>query len=542
MSVKVFDWTQEINQVITRSLVTTFGLDFLLLEDKKGGDVDTVYNVRQGIWATVEEKQKYINREEYNSDAYHQDVNYIKKGHQDKKLQQEGSLKDHYRKNKNLGSKDKRDLDHVISAYEIHNDAGRILAELDGVVLANKDSNLFSTVSSINRTKKQYSVDKFLQNLPQTIKNREVELSKLEHKCKTMLQDTPQQKHLYQQLQDKIRKKQQALDELKQTDQHGMRKVDQEARANNEKYINTYYQSTKFFKNSFEAAKVKGLNMGLRESVGLILAEIWFEFKENIPTLLKKYKNIEFKISIFFKDLQDILINIVERVKVRFKDIVEHFMESALSGFFASLTTTIINIFLTTAKLWGKIIRESWLNIVNVTKLVFFNPENLTTGQLTKATFKILSASVGLLLGMVVNESLVCLKTLPLGNEISTFISALSSGIVILGLNYFIEQNQTMQKFWVYLDQIKNKYEKVLDHFKEINIELDRYVLELTQLEFGIDINQLSIFARNLSSATDEMERNIILKQEIEKQSIKLPLEMGNVESTQNWLLGLARK
>ncbi|HCV3152134.1 TPA: hypothetical protein OV546_003302 [Acinetobacter baumannii] len=217
-------------------------------------------------------------------------------------------------------------------------------------------------------------------------------------------------------------------------------------------------------------------------------------------------------------------------------------MESALSGFFASLTTTIINIFLTTAKLWGKIIRESWLNIVNVTKLVFFNPENLTTGQLTKATFKILSASVGLLLGMVVNESLVCLKTLPLGNEISTFISALSSGIVILGLNYFIEQNQTMQKFWVYLDQIKNKYEKVLDHFKEINIELDRYVLELTQLEFGIDINQLSIFARNLSSATDEMERNIILKQEIEKQSIKLPLEMGNVESTQNWLLGLARK
>ncbi|EPK6958782.1 DNA repair protein, partial [Acinetobacter baumannii] len=69
-----------------------------------------------------------------------------------------------------------------------------------------------------------------------------------------------------------------------------------------------------------------------------------------------------------------------------------------------------------------------------------------------------------------------------------------------------------------------------------------RYVLELTQLEFEIDINQLSIFARNLSSATDEMERNIILKQEIEKQSIKLPLEMGNVESTQNWLLGLARK
>jgi hypothetical protein len=52
MSVKTFDWSDEINQVVTKSLVTTFGLDFLLFEDKKGGDVDTINNVRQGIWAT----------------------------------------------------------------------------------------------------------------------------------------------------------------------------------------------------------------------------------------------------------------------------------------------------------------------------------------------------------------------------------------------------------------------------------------------------------------------------------------------------------
>lgn len=39
---KDFDWLGEVNKTVTHSLITTFGLDFLLLEDKKGGDVDIV--------------------------------------------------------------------------------------------------------------------------------------------------------------------------------------------------------------------------------------------------------------------------------------------------------------------------------------------------------------------------------------------------------------------------------------------------------------------------------------------------------------------
>ncbi|HRO78698.1 MAG TPA: DNA repair protein [Acinetobacter towneri] len=542
MSVKTFDWTHEINQVVTKSLVTTFGLDFLLFDDKKGGDVDTVYNVRQGIWATEAEKMKYESREAYDSAAYHQHENYIKKGRSDKLSQLDGSLKDHYRKNSYLGPKDNRDLDHVISAFEIHNDAGRVLAEIDGVELANSDSNLSSTASSINRTKKQATTDNFLERLPQTIKNREVELVSLEQSLKKMPQGTPQQKHDYQQIQDKIRKKKQSLHELKQVSSNGMKKIDKKARLENDKKINMYYQSSKFFKASFGTAGIAGAKMGLRETLGLVLAEIWFEFKDQLPIIYKKYKEIEFKISNFIDDLKIILLNIVERVKLRFKDILETFGNSTLSGVFASLTTTIMNIFLTTTKFWGRMIREAWLNIVNVVKLIFFNPDNLSTGQLAKATFKILSASIGLVVGVIVNESLITLKTLPFGDALTTFISALSSGIVILCLNYFIEQSKIMQNFWTYLDQMKTKYEKILDHFKEINIELDRYILELTKLEFNIEVDDLAIFARDLSLASNELERNIILKHEIEKQSIQLPFEMGNAESTQNWLLGLAKK
>ncbi|MBJ8423084.1 DNA repair protein [Acinetobacter bereziniae] len=544
MSMHTFDWTREINQVVTKSLVTTFGLDFLLLEDKKGGDVDTVQNVRKGIWATEEEKQNYENRGKYDKDANHQHSNYLNTGALHKKLQKNGQLTDAYRKYVTIKTNEIRNLDHVIAASEIHNDAARVLARLDGVELANQSSNFCVTGETINKVKNAHSIDKFLgQYLQQSIADREKNIIKLKNKLNEMPQNTPQQQHEYRQVQGTIETAQKRLDQLKQVDSDEMKKVDKEAREKyNQQINNAYYTSTRFFKNSFVEAKNKSLQMGLRESLGLIFAEIWFELKEVIPILFEKYKNIEFTISNFLNDLEDILINIVDRVKIRFKDILETFQNSALSGFFSSITTTIMNIFLTTAKLWGKIIRETWLNIINIAKLVFFNPEKLSTGQLTKEAFKILSASVGLLIGVIMNESLVYLKALPLGDAITTFISALASGIVILGLNYFIEQSQTMKKVWAFLDQIKNKYEKVLDHFKEINTELDRYILELTQLEFGIDVNELGVFARELSLTIDELERNIILKQEVEKQSIQLPFEMGNVESSQNWLLGLVIK
>ena len=541
MSVKTFDWSDEINQVVTKSLVTTFGLDFLLFEDKKGGDVDTINNVRQGIWVTEAEKTKYENREKYDSTAYHQHHNYIQKGRNDKQAQENGTLKDNYRKSKNLSKGQNRDLDHVISAHEIHNDAGRMLAELDGVALANQDSNLSSTTSSINRTKKQHSVDKFLDNLPETINNREIELSKLNQKLEGMPQSTPQERHELQQVQDKIRKKQQSLDELKQVDSESMKKVDQKARAETDKQINSYYQSTKFFKASLTSAGIAGLKMGLRETLGLILAEIWFEIKAAIPSIYAKYKTVEFRVKNFLGDLKDTVLNIIERVKHRFKDVVSSFRDATITGIFASLSTTVLNIFLTTTKLWGKIIRESWLNLIKVMKMAFFNPENLSTGELTKATFKILSVSIGLIIGMLIHESLAALNSLPLGSLVVDFVSALTSGIVILTLNYFIEQSEIMQNFWAYLDRIKTKYEKVLDNFKEINKELDRYILELTQLEFGLNIDEISKFTEQLTNSNSELERNILLKQEIEKQEIKLPFEMGNAESTQNWLLGLVR-
>ena len=127
MNATKFDWTEELHQTVEKSLTTSFGLDFLLLNDKDGGDVNTIHNVRQGVYATDVECERYEQREGYNAHHYHSHENYIATNRVGKTAHAEGTLRDQYT-GEYFVANGKKNLDHVISANEIHNDSGRILA------------------------------------------------------------------------------------------------------------------------------------------------------------------------------------------------------------------------------------------------------------------------------------------------------------------------------------------------------------------------------------------------------------------------------
>ena len=153
---------QQYERVVIESLITSFGLDFIV-RDQHGGDVDTVHNVRQiGKDENMSYKNKqneaaYNNRPEYNSAEYHSDSRYIQKNREIRDQKKAGVLKDTYT-GEDIRGNDTINLDHVVSAKEIHDDRGRVLAGLDGRDLANSDSNLQPTVESINKSKKARSV------------------------------------------------------------------------------------------------------------------------------------------------------------------------------------------------------------------------------------------------------------------------------------------------------------------------------------------------------------------------------------------------
>lgn len=537
-----YPWAKELEKTVVHSLTTSFGLDFLLFKDKKGGEVDTIHNVRKDIYATDKEKERYENIDKYDRKAFGFDKNenFINQGRIDSKLQKNGGLIDGYTGNILLNKKGERHLDHIISAKEIHDDPGRTLAELDSVKLASHKSNLQSTHASINTSKSSLSVNDFLEKLPERIENSQKELIRDQKKLEEILKDTPAQKDNARKLEGKIKNTKAKIRQLQSIDIKAIREKDEEARSIYNIQINkNYYTSSKFFQQTIATSGVAGLKMGTRQMLGLVLAEVWFELREKIPLIFEKSKK-DFRLECFIESIQQTLKGIWHRIQVRFQDFLIGFKEGVFSGVFASATTTLFNIFATTQKAAIKIIREMWGQLVKAIKLIVFNPDQLSFVDLSKAVIAVLSAGVAAVVGSMVYADLLPLCSFPFGNELVAFIGAFVTGIVTLGLNYFLLHSEIATKAWNFVESIM-PHAGTVKKFQEINAELDRYLTELGCIEFNLDADELVDFSRALSACNNEMERGIILKDQIAKRGIELPYEMGNSTSTRNWLASLAK-
>ena len=534
-----YPWAKELEKTVINSLVTSFGLDFLLFKDKVGGDVDTIHNVRQNIWATENEKKAYEQRGAYDSTAYHTHTNYKETGARDKALQQAGQLHDPYR-NKTMTPDEQRNLDHVIAAKEIHEDAGRVLAELNGSELANQNSNLQTTSAPINQSKNKTPITEYLEKLPNIISDNEKNLAKQEAQLASLPRETPEEKHKFQKLEAKIRKAKNKIENLKSINSEEMQKKDRQAREKYDGTINrAYYSSSKFIQQTGYAAGLSGIKMGTRQMLGLVMAEIWFELRTQIPKILESLKN-NFNFEKFIARIKETFQGIWQRIKARFKDFLTSFKEGVFGGVMSSVTTTIFNIFATTQKAAIKIIREIWGQLAKAFKIIFFNPEKLAFVDLCKTVVGILSTAAGVTVGSMVHSQLLPLCNFPFGAELAAFAGALVTGLVTLGLTYFLLSSNAAQKVWDFFESIM-PHTGAVQKYQAINAELDRYLTELARLDFNMDTDALAEFSRELAACNDEMQRSLVLKDEIVKRGIELPYEMGNAASTRKWLVSLVK-
>ena len=520
MNTARFDWGEELHQTVVKSLTTSFGLDFLLLEDKHGGDVNTIHNAREGVYASDAERQRYEQREGYDSHHYHRHENYIATNRAGKKAHEAGTLTDTYT-GERFAANDKKNLDHIIAAHEIHNDPGRILAECDGADLANDSSNLTFTNESLNKAKKAKTMDAFVQTLQEQHAATTQEIARLRS-----------QPTLSEQEQKQLNK----LENKAAADFERMKEADKKAR---EKYNSTinqeYYTSSKFAKNVATATINNAFRMGTRQMLGLVLAETWFDFRERIPVMFEKHRR-SFDAGDFLQDAAEALRAVWQRVQGKFSTFLTSFKDGAIGGVLSSITTTLFNIFFTTKKMMVRLIREMWNNLVQAFKVMVFNPEGLAPGQLAKAVSKLVAAGVAVAAGVVVNEALAKMLVFPFGPELAAFCGALATGLLTLVMNYFLEHSALMKKVWAFLDTFKDKYQKALEYYQQVNAELDRYLLELSALEFAIDTSALSRFSLHLNAVNSEIERGLLLRAEVERRNIALPFEAGNTRSVRSWL------
>lgn len=533
---KEFNWVKELNQVVTESLCSTFGLGFLLFQDKDGGDVDTVHNVRQEIYATEEARRSYEQRGNYDSIAVHKNEAFIETKRALKREKQGNRLYDAYSGHKIKPYEDTH-TDHIISGHETHDDRGRVLAGVPTEKLANSEENLVEVGAYANLKKSDFSPEEFADKLPEFIKNKELAIQELEKKKETIVGDDRKSRHERQKCEDKIRKAKEHLKTLKGINPEKVKQKAKRARAAQNAEVNrAYYTNPEFYTKLGSIAVFNGVKLGLQQVVGLIVRELWLDLQAELPCIYNRCKyNFEFKC--FFEEIKNTIRIIWQRVKLRFGKWKDVFQESVIHGTLSTIGTTLVNTIFTTGKFWVRIIRETIGSIVKAAKLLIFNPQKFPKAVLIKEVIKILSLGASTFAGLTVQSYLLPLCQFPMGNYIANFLGAVTTGVLTVGLIFFFDHSSFMKKVMKFMEDSKSKYQRILEYYQEVNEILDKQIAEYAKVEFNLNVEDLTYFTDEIYLAGTPEELQSILYKEVQRRNIKLPFTPGDTESVKHWLL-----
>ncbi|WP_264229472.1 hypothetical protein [Acholeplasma laidlawii] len=459
----------EYEKVILRSLVTTFGLDRLIVKDQHGGDVDTLHHIKEQQDSNIHNKvnsdekntmkfknpkydEIYRNSPKYDSIDYHSDKRYkdlISENRYNPDLE-DTYISGHkifygnsnYRKHNH---EKQASLDHVVSASEIHNDARRIILGLDGKELANSPENLKFTNAKLNTEKSNMTMDEFL---------------------------TKNESNYSQSQKEK----------MKQEDFVSRSKIDNI-------YNDTYYTSPDFYNDMLKASNNLGVKTGIIEMVGFIFVEIVFSCMNE----MKQVSNNK-SVSEYLGALKNGIEKGIENIKKNHKYLFTVFKEGYVSGVIASITTTLINIFITTKAIFVRQIRIVITTVIKALDVLLYNPQNLLLGDRFKYTTVILTTGVSSIIGTSVENVLSKNPTIlpPLiYREVKRFTGILTTGLLSCTFLYLMDRSNTVNKITNYFNRYVSPNQNLAYYSLELkkaaaiinNYDISGFLLECEQFE-----------------------------------------------------------
>lgn len=508
---------KQYERVIIESIITAFGLD-MFIKDQHGGDVDTIHNVRQigkdpdMKYKNAANQKAYESRGEYNKNKYHSDSRYRAVVNEAKKNLGNGQLtNDAYvegntvapMRNNSIPRNRQGELDHVVSTKEIHDDRGRVLADLDGINLANDPGNLRYTNAALNNNMRDKTIEEYIQ----------------------WCEEHP----------DQVNWNGKRGEPLPENVKQKLR--EEYARAKKEydaKVAAAYYTSPKFWGDTAKAAGKVGLSMGLRQALGFVFTEVWFSVKAEFETLPQPF------------DFSDLLIAIgkgmkngFESAKVKYKDIVAKFFSGAGAGILSSLTTTLCNIFFTTAKHAVRVIRQAYASLVEAVKVLFINPDNYLFGERMRAVAKILATGASVIVGVMVNEAIddTPVRRIPvIGGIVSNFCGTLVTGLMTCSLLYFLDRNPLINKLVSALDKLPS-ISAELNYYREQAAMFEAYAAQLMEIDiqhFKAEVQTYQELVQDIDSCSNEAELNVKLKKVLRAVGVSLPWQGNFSEFMQN--------
>ena len=343
---------------VISSIVGPFGLGSVVAaKDKTGGNVTTIHNAKQDIYARPEDR--------YNPKDYvTQTANdlYIK----GKIVDNSEYVKDEY--SGDLIHKSHVDCDHIDSKNQFHQNGGYMLPKERKKQFGADNDNFAAIYNTVNRSMKDGDKKKWGEAVDKDIGNFN-------------------NKEIF------------GIDDrrLNAAIERGKKTAGKHAPSTTEKL--SYYGERTAITGVAEAGK-----MGLQQSLGLLLTEFFSAAFDEISDAYHNGFKDSLKNQTFFEALRDRLERVATRVAARWKDAINAFKDGAISGFLSNMVTMLINLVMTTGKRIVRVIREGIFSILKALKMVLCPPEGMTSAQAADAALKLLTGGVVISLGIMAEE------------------------------------------------------------------------------------------------------------------------------------------
>ena len=217
-----------------------------------------------------------------------------------------------------------------------------------------------------------------------------------------------------------------------------------------------------------------------------------------------------------------------ENAREKYPELLSRFLNGAVAGALSSLTTTLCNIFFTTAKNTVRIIRQSYASLVEAMKVLFINPDDYEFGDRMRTVVKILSVGASVTVGVLVSDAVSHTPLGALGTAgeiVQNFCGAFVTGIMSCTLLMFLDRSEMMNTLVQRLNGI-HTIETELNYYREWAKYFEQYAAQLMQIDleqFEKEEEAFRAIASKLEVIQTEDELNQTLKQAFISRNLPLP-------------------
>jgi hypothetical protein len=363
---RVSDLLAKAQRDIIGAIAGPLGLGkFLAVYDKQGGNVTTVHNAQQDIYANPDVEKYY--RNDYDRGLNSQGKRFA--GAEKKsvgatftrgQLDKEQKLRDGY-----TGEKVKGDLtspDHIIPLKTYHQNGGFMQSKTQRADFGTDTANLISTQRHINNS---MSDDEKLEWLERKSSGRQVtneEYYKVDRKL------------------------------VENALKRGQETADRHAPGTSEKAA--YYTA-----HAAQTGMTEGLKMGSQQAFGMLMVELFSSALDEIKDLYRNGRQSD----TILAELGERLNRVGVKVAARWEQMLHSFSGGFISGFVSNAVNVMINLFVTTGKRAVRMMREGIFSLLKALKTFLFPPKDMTFSQAAHEALKLLAAG-GVVVGGVALE------------------------------------------------------------------------------------------------------------------------------------------